>query len=159
MAYPTKKRQPQDPGSHCEPGAPSVALYFPEKCCSDILSTILMPTNKNFPKSGPPASGGSACKLTFRRCHCSRRSSRHKRFRSSPKEFDRGNFQWEVRRWFEWYGPARRSGSKEKIYFERERRAKTAIEWQMCDVRAGDDEGNTLHQGIKTCGHRGAGRT
>jgi hypothetical protein len=50
-----KKRPPQDPGSKNEPGAPSASLYFPEKCRSDILSTILMPTNKNFSESGPPA--------------------------------------------------------------------------------------------------------
>jgi hypothetical protein len=56
MASPTeKKRQPQDPGSNNEPGAPSASRYFPEKCRSDILSTIPMPTNKYFPKSGPPA--------------------------------------------------------------------------------------------------------
>jgi hypothetical protein len=35
---------------------PSATLYFLEKCRSDILSSILMPTNKNFSKSGPPAS-------------------------------------------------------------------------------------------------------
>jgi hypothetical protein len=39
-----------------EPGAPSATLYFPEKYRSDILSTILMSTNRNLSKSGPPAS-------------------------------------------------------------------------------------------------------
>jgi hypothetical protein len=51
-----KKRQPQDPGSNNEPGAPSATLYFPEKYRSDILSTILMPANIHFPTPGhPPA--------------------------------------------------------------------------------------------------------
>src|SRR6266851_56995 len=50
-----RKRQPQDPGSDNEPGAPSATLYFPEKCRSDILYAILMSINKNFPTPGPPA--------------------------------------------------------------------------------------------------------
>jgi hypothetical protein len=33
--------QTQDPGSKTEPGAPSVALYFREKGCSEILSGIV----------------------------------------------------------------------------------------------------------------------
>jgi hypothetical protein len=37
-------------------GCPSTTRYFPGKCRSDILSTILMPTNKNLPEPGPPAS-------------------------------------------------------------------------------------------------------
>jgi hypothetical protein len=40
-----RKRQPQDPGSNSEPGAPSATLYFPEKCHSDILFLVLMSTN------------------------------------------------------------------------------------------------------------------
>ena len=43
-----KKQPPQDPGSHPEPGAPSVSLYFPEKCRGDILSAPQMSTNFKF---------------------------------------------------------------------------------------------------------------
>src|SRR5258706_643441 len=43
-----KKQPPQDPGSYPEPGAPSVSLYFPETCRSDILSAIQMSTNFRF---------------------------------------------------------------------------------------------------------------
>ena len=43
-----KKQPPQDPGSHPEPGAPSVSLYFPETCRSDILSATQMSTNFKF---------------------------------------------------------------------------------------------------------------
>src|SRR4029077_10579797 len=53
-----KKRQPQDPGSKNEAGAPSVSLYLPEKCRTDILSMICMGTNTNFSSPGhPPTSG------------------------------------------------------------------------------------------------------
>jgi hypothetical protein len=43
-----KKQPPQDPGSHPEPGAPSVSLYFPETCRSEILSATQMSTNFKF---------------------------------------------------------------------------------------------------------------
>src|SRR5258705_6490430 len=43
-----KKQPPQDPGSHPEPGAPSVSLYFRETCRSDILSATQMSTNFKF---------------------------------------------------------------------------------------------------------------
>src|SRR6266404_1767344 len=43
-----KKQPPQDPGSYPEPGAPSVSLYFPETCRSDILSATQMSTNFKF---------------------------------------------------------------------------------------------------------------
>ena len=33
-------------------GCPSISLYFPGKCCSDILSTILMSTSINIPTPG-----------------------------------------------------------------------------------------------------------
>jgi|HubBroStandDraft_6_1064221.scaffolds.fasta_scaffold66028_3 hypothetical protein len=36
-------------------GGPSGSLYFPEKCRSDILSAILMPTNTTFPSPGHPS--------------------------------------------------------------------------------------------------------
>jgi len=41
------KQPPQDPGSHSEPGAPSVSLYFYETWPSDILSSILMSTMRS----------------------------------------------------------------------------------------------------------------
>src|SRR5438445_11571037 len=47
-----KKQPPQDPGSHPEPGAPSVSLYFPETCRSDILSATRQ-------KKQPPQDPGS----------------------------------------------------------------------------------------------------
>ena len=43
-----KKQPPQDPGSHPEPGAPSVSLYFSETCRSDILSAPQMSMNFKF---------------------------------------------------------------------------------------------------------------
>ncbi len=43
-----KKQPPQDPGSYPEPGAPSVSLYFPETCRSDILPATQMSTNFKF---------------------------------------------------------------------------------------------------------------
>jgi len=52
-----KIRQPQDPGSNTEPGAPSLTLYFPEKYRSDILSTTFMHTNINLRRPGHPPTG------------------------------------------------------------------------------------------------------
>ncbi len=43
-----------------EPGAPSSTLYFPEKCRSDILSTIPVSTNKDSSNPGPPAVAAGA---------------------------------------------------------------------------------------------------
>jgi len=51
------KRQPQDPGSNGEPGAPSVRLYFPETYRSDTLSSILMTANTKTSNPGHPSEG------------------------------------------------------------------------------------------------------
>src|SRR5438445_8771286 len=50
-----KKQPPQDPGSHPEPGAPSVSLYFPETCRTDILSAAKCQQTSNFHPGHPPA--------------------------------------------------------------------------------------------------------
>jgi len=52
------KRQPQDPGSNGEPGAPSVRLYFPETYRSDTLSSILMTANTKTSNPGHPSRDG-----------------------------------------------------------------------------------------------------
>src|SRR5260370_23549627 len=54
-----RERQPQDPGSNNEPGAPSASLYSPEDC-SDIPSAILMLANINFPSPGLPGEASPA---------------------------------------------------------------------------------------------------
>jgi hypothetical protein len=46
--------QPQDPGSHTEPGAPSVSLYFRGNCRSDILSLCPMSTDSTPSNPGLP---------------------------------------------------------------------------------------------------------